>query len=391
MEITGKSEMASVDRTYAERLVPLDTKSIPGIGVINRAATIIAATIGLTAVCGVISLVMVTSAVSVEAEGVVQPQELSSVRALESGRIASIYVSAGDSVREGDTILSLDPFELSYAVREADLNAKDLRVAHLLLESAQPLAVKSSLQAKLVAESMLERSRAEFARVLFEHARSTNVDSALQTAKHSANVATRIAAAEVRAAERRVESTVVDLERARADSLTRQRAQFDYLRAISRRSALGEQLRRLTLYAPTEGVVLTDNLEAKIGTQVQRGDALVEIGDLHSWRAELRINEADVQRIRSGQSVELELFANDRFRSIRLLGTVEKLSVEPQAVAVPVIGRVQTATYRLTVRILPSADEETQAMLRRGMAVRARVHIGRAALWRVLLEETRGS
>jgi multidrug efflux pump subunit AcrA (membrane-fusion protein) len=65
------------------------------------------------------------------------------------------------------------------------------------------------------------------------------------------------------------------------------------------------QLDEAVIRAPIDGVILSGDLEEKQGAKVQRGDTLFEIGQLQSLKAEIRVNERDVQLIESGRAGEI--------------------------------------------------------------------------------------
>jgi multidrug resistance efflux pump len=67
-----------------------------------------------------------------------------------------------------------------------------------------------------------------------------------------------------------------------------------------------ERLRRFSLAAPANGIVLTDRTELLAGSAISSGETLIEIADPAQWRVILEVSEKDVRRIRPGDAVDVE-------------------------------------------------------------------------------------
>lgn len=68
---------------------------------------------------------------------------------------------------------------------------------------------------------------------------------------------------------------------------------------------LDEQLSRIALRAPIDGLVVSGDLSQLIGTAVQRGQVLFEIAPLNSYRVILDIDEREIGDVAPGQKGEL--------------------------------------------------------------------------------------
>ena len=62
-------------------------------------------------------------------------------------------------------------------------------------------------------------------------------------------------------------------------------------------AATRERLSRLTVRAPTDGVVLTEQMERLPGAFVREGDQIMELADLKDWRVLLSVSERDVKKV----------------------------------------------------------------------------------------------
>jgi len=91
-------------------------------------------------------------------------------------------------------------------------------------------------------------------------------------------------------------------ERAEASILS---AQIEQSRAQLR--LVEEQLERLHIVSPFDGVVVSGDLSQSLGSPVARGDVLFEVAPLDAYRLILKVNENDVRTINVGQTGKLRL------------------------------------------------------------------------------------
>lgn len=66
-----------------------------------------------------------------------------------------------------------------------------------------------------------------------------------------------------------------------------------------------EQLGRVEMVAPIDGVIVSGDLSQKLGSPVERGQVLFEIAPLDSYRVVLQVDERDIADIHPGQHGEL--------------------------------------------------------------------------------------
>jgi len=98
----------------------------------------------------------------------------------------------------------------------------------------------------------------------------------------------------------------------RASLATRDRSNFRVLEARRNQAEaqielLDKQIRRATLRAPIDGVVVSGDLTQMLGSPIERGQLLFEVAALDEYRLILMIDESDVGFIEPGQSGHLRL------------------------------------------------------------------------------------
>jgi len=145
-------------------------------------------------------------------------------------------------------------------------------------------------------------------------------------------------------------------ERARAAILTAQIEQADAQIAL-----LDEQMARMRLVAPFDGIVVAGDLSQALGAPVERGDVLFQIAPLQDFRVVLRVDERDIGDIVPGQTGLLALSA---------------MPSEPLPIAIQTITPISTAEGGQNLfSVEGRLTGESATVLRPGMEGVAKVEI----------------
>ena len=124
------------------------------------------------------------------------------------------------------------------------------------------------------------------------------------------------------------------------------------------------QIDHAAITAPTDGEILKGDLTDKIGTPVKEGDPLMEIAPLSHLRAELSVNERDIQDLSEQQQGHL---ATTSLPSMKYPFTVDRI--------IP-LGQAKEANNVFAVYgTFPAGT--TSPSWRPGMAGEARVDVGK--------------
>ena len=92
------------------------------------------------------------------------------------------------------------------------------------------------------------------------------------------------------------QEAVANRDRAKA-----QIVQAQYEQAQAQVTLLDAQLRRVTVSAPFDGVIVKGDLSQSLGSAVKRGDALFEITPLKAYRVTVNVDERDIADVASGR------------------------------------------------------------------------------------------
>lgn len=251
---------------------------------------------------------------SVTASGQVLPTRKADLSADITGRITRIAVKEGESVREGQFLLQIDPQQFEAQVQRAEASLANAR-AGLAQARANELQARRNYErqaeirksnAQLVSEAELEQ---------------------LQT-QHEVNEALVVAAQE-------------NVKQAEA-SLTDARW----------------QLSRTMIYAPMAGRVTRLNVEvgetAIMGTLNRDAAILMTISDMSMLETKVKVDETDVSRITVGDSAVVQI---DAFPDTTFIGRVVEISNSSVRGATGAAATDQAIDYEVTVRILNAPPE----------------------------------
>jgi len=311
------------------RLPDLPHEGQPGSRFVRRAVSLTLLLITALAVVGVAVAFLVKMDVTVKAAGILEPVGLYPIRALEGGPVREVLVHTGDTVHRGQVLARMDTVELTSSLAQLQAQLRAAEIDRERSATADPLQREQAGERVAQARTRLGSSLATLRQRMVEYDLGTNVDSLLASYVPGSHVTLDQAVAEVRSAQADIrlsgaEGGLQELSRFDREKLG---TQMDQLRAQI--AALRSRLAQLTIAAPTDGVVLTEQLERLPGAFVREGEQLMELGDTQEWRVQLTVSERDVHKVKVGDSVKVELPAFDQSERQQLGGRVVYVAPEP--------------------------------------------------------------
>ncbi len=208
--------------------------------------------------------------------------------------VAKVMATEGQTVRRGQTILTLDSGDIQSQLAQAratlltaQTDLRNARAGGSLDETAQ---VRGSLQQARVDVASLERTEKSLEQLVAEHAATQDELAQNQSALDKAR------------------SRVQELEQrkqALAEKATSTAESADLIakEAQEQVQTLQEKLRSATVIAPTDGTLYS--LPVRAGDYVKVGDVLSEMADLHHVRVRAFVDEPDLGRIAPNQAVQV--------------------------------------------------------------------------------------
>lgn len=102
--------------------------------------------------------------------------------------------------------------------------------------------------------------------------------------------------------DKQYEQAVAEHDRAQSAIAHAQVAQAEAQMAL-----LADLVRRATIVAPFDGIVVSGDLSQMLGSSVKRGQVLFEVSPLHDYRVIMEVDEGEIDGVKSGQRGELML------------------------------------------------------------------------------------
>lgn len=272
----------------------------------------------------------------VTASGEIVATRFADIGSASMGRLVSLTVKEGEAVTAGQVVARIDPVQASATA--------DAAFAGLRALEAEVGAAANQIRAAQADLAAAEARATDAQRALTRARELRQAGLIAQAEFDTAQATSDSAAAQVRAAE----ASIRRLEEARAAADRRvAQGRADVARAR-------DQLAKTDITAPIDGVVTRLDVEegemVVIGVQNQPGTILMTISDLSSINAEVKVAEADVLRLATGNTADVTLEA--------LPGrTFPGRVVEIGASALPQIGTQAAAReFRVKVRLETAVD-----------------------------------
>jgi multidrug efflux pump subunit AcrA (membrane-fusion protein) len=261
--------------------------------------------------------------------GTAEPQRRSLVASDVEGIVAELVVTEGTAVRRGDRLAQLRTDSLEIQLRGA--RAQRERFRHELTELEAGFRIEEVEEARAgarEAEASAGRARREVVR---QRELYTEGATALQTLQ-DAETAHEAARQRLEMARARLRMMEAGARRERID-----RARAELMAAEAEVARLGDEISRMTIVAPFDGVVTAEYTQR--GQWVAKGGPVMEIVDLSRVEIAVPFPERAVGRLRPGRLAEVRFDAlGDR------ISTGEVIAIVPQ-------GDVASRTFRVKVRV----------------------------------------
>ncbi len=277
-----------------------------------------------------------------------------------AGRIQSMQLEEGQSVRAGDVMASLDvrPFEDELRARQADADAQDANFKKLVAGS-RPEEIARGKAALAEAKAAQQNAHLDLQR-----AEKLMAGGALPRSSYDDALSAR-RQADARAASAE-ESLRLLVQGTRAEDIDAARAQLAQSRA--RVAAAQTALDDARIVAPADGIVISRVREP--GAIVSPNDIVYVLSLTHSVWVRAYVSEVNLGRVHPGMQVEV---SSDSAPSKRYRGHVGFISptaeFTPKSVETPELRT--DLVYRLRVIV-----DDPDPRLRQGMPVTLHVPLG---------------
>lgn len=297
----------------------------------------------------------------VDDTGIVQSNKKQIVYIEGSGKITGINVSVGDSVKKGDTLLTMDKEDLELKLKDADskieaakaqLESTDISNYANKIEAAQAEVDKAKVSYES-AERNLKNSKTLYEGGAISKQELDNSEDTYKTAE---------------AALRSSTNQLEDVKKG-APSYLKEGYMADVDQAVILKDSIMREINKQQVLSPTDGIVIEKLVEENsIGAP---GTAAFLIGDTQSLELEANILSDDIYRVKIGNDVEI---SGKAIGDSILKGKVVKIAPEAKNITsslgvnqkrVPITIEIDDNTellksgYDLDVKVITEAKSDT--------------------------------
>ena len=260
---------------------------------------------------------------TVSANGKIRPEAEVKISADVSGEITELYVQEGDTVKEGQLLLKINP---------------DLYITSRDRARAGVSTSKSSLK---TSEAQLTQAKARFTeqQSAFRRSEKLFADKVLSQAEYdAAQSAYAIAKSEVVAAEQRIAAARFGIDNANASL-----------------SEANKALGRTSIYAPSDGIVSALNNEKGervVGTAQMAGTEIMVISNFDNMEVIVDVNENDILLVKKGDTavVEVDAYSDRKFK-----GIVTEISRSANKAGGMQLNTDQVTNFEVKIRLVKSS------------------------------------
>lgn len=257
---------------------------------------------------------------TVSANGKIRPETEVKISADVSGEITELYVAEGDTVKEGQLLLKINP---------------DIYVTQ---RDRAKAGVSSSQSNYKTSEALLTQAKARLTeqKAVFYRSKQLYQDQVLSQAEYeAATSAHAVAQSEVRAAEQRLSAAKYGIDNAQASL-----------------NEANKALGRTSIYAPSGGVVSALNNEKGervVGTAQMAGTEIMVISNFSNMQVIVDVNENDILQVKKGDTavVEVDAYGGRSFKAI-----VTEISKSASNAGNQLLSSDQVTNFEVKVRLL---------------------------------------
>jgi HlyD family secretion protein len=242
---------------------------------------------------------------TVASNGKIQPAQEVKISPYISGEVVELFVREGDFVIKGSMLAKIDPtiYQSGYEQVEASMNSAKANMANTRARVAQ--AEAQYTRAKLD----LDRNEQLFKQGVISIADIENIRASY-----------KVTSAELEAAKESLRATQFQVQNAEA-SLREAR----------------ENLRRTSIYAPSDGTVSKLNVEVGErvtgASQFSSGTEIMRLANLNNMEVKVEVSENDIPRVKLNDTclIEVDAYLNRKFK-----GYVTEISTSANTLGVSV-------------------------------------------------------
>jgi multidrug efflux pump subunit AcrA (membrane-fusion protein) len=309
--------------------------------------------------------------VTIDATGQLEPSTLITLHSPVSGEIANVFVKGSQLIKKNQLLLQFDSVKIKDQLNKilSDLEIK--KINYEIRKKTIPIEMEQNeLQIKK-AEAQLLKARAGLREKMGNYFPGVNIDSFTVAYKKGSHIAIDYAVAEIISAESELQSlrSKMDVQQINTMQLKTMSLEIEQLQTNVYRQI--EYLSKSKIYAPFDGIVLTEDMGRLKGTIQNEGASIFEISSNNDWKAILTISEKDAYELVVGDSVRIEIKAMKLADDFLLIpGKVVSIAAEPIKNS---NNQISSGNFKVEVALNVESGRKYLSRIRRGFSIDAKI------------------
>jgi len=287
----------------------------------------------------------------VSASGKIYPEFEVKISSDVSGEVVNLYVEEGDTVKAGQLLAKVAPDQYESAV-ERVVASKNATAANLANTRSQTFQLEANKKQAIAQRdqilAQIENSRSVHKRNEMLHKEGVISDAELEgtlSALRSLEANLASARAAIESADANIASSV---ESIRA-------AEYQVASANATVKEAKDNLRRTTIYAPSNGVISKLNVEQGervVGTLQMTGTEIMRIANLDIMEVQVDVSENDILSVSVGDTADVEV---DAYLDRPFKGVVTEIASSASGGLSGQLTADQVTNFRVNIRLLPDS------------------------------------
>jgi membrane fusion protein, adhesin transport system len=316
---------------------------------------------------------------------IVPVQSVQVVQHVDGGRIASINVKDGQTVRKGEVLMTVNDVEAKSEYQALNarfwgLYVRAERLRSLISDRPADFSDVPSAYAKVVQEERdaLLTARDQVSQ-LTDQIRILSEVSAIRSDLAREQLATKVQALDAQRALGQAQADLLRYRRAHMDELTD--TVMDLTQVEEQKAKLLDRLQRVEVLSPADGVVQGLRFRT-VGGVIPPGETIMNvIPTSDQMQAEVKVSPTDIGFLRLGQDARLKVGTFDFMRYGTIDGHVSMIS------PFSTVDEAQKLTYFKVIITLEQSyvSRDSQKTIEPGMTVQADIITDRQSVLRYLL------
>ena len=354
------------------KLPDISIKENLGIKLVKKSISLtVLLLISITLIAAVV-VNWITIDLTIEGNGFLKPAKIFRIHSSETGILKDVYVQTGATVNKGDLLAVFDTLSVTNQIDKNKLKKEELLLSKKELLENLPYEKKRIQNILKDAESSVLEADLLIREKLIEFYPGKKGDSILADYKIGNHISID------KAYIKKLKSDIA-LKNAQLEAEKNILKKFDIEKIDLKIKDLNNEIKYLEtvqknnkVYAGSNGIILTEEIDEMIGRTFNKGSLLFEISEIKNWNIDLQIPEMEIHNIAIGDSVKIEITALNLSNDKKLYGgtvsyvAMGKLNSDSE--------QIQQNSYKVTATLNKSdfGDEEFKK-LRRGFTAKASI------------------